>query len=803
MTANEWPAIDATAVSASSDLFGGDLFGDELMDMYNSSAVPDGHDANIESIGDLAAPEVPHSTSHGDMADGGLDDGLGAFRPSTSFNDFGTLLSDDTSSAPPSPGGSVVGDDDSPEAEAEAAKTAGSKCGKRGGTRAATRAADKATGAPPAKGGGAKKVKTATGLGKTGGVLSPSPAKGVVGGSTSAKKRSRPLTSPKAPGAATDASAKKTKTLAAAPGTVKKTELMAPAAKAATVHPVSPTTAGKLTKPVAKGAIITANGKVVTNPLTPGSKAATAAAAKASASTAAASAAAAAKTVSTARRLITSTTSTTAVRTTAPMVVTASATAAAAAARAAAAKAAASTAQAKAQAAANKELTEHDFRGVAQAAVKNLMMSVGGKSGSSSPSAPAAAAPAAPSVAAKPTPVLSAADKKPAVNTSSSHIAALTSSNWVQACSEGVADASQAAALAAAAAANDPAQSKAARARRANLTPDERARQNRDRNREHARNTRLRKKAYVEELKKTLTELVAQRDAAELERRHEAQRDLEVREVRFRVMEEFLKLRSQGDNPNLLTRWSAIMEDGFTLTIPRTDYRPVVNGQLPIRRAVSIDTTSTSVLSSDSLEQVLKGPNEVMADAANLASFVNTFGSNASSAGPVRFAYHCERKNFMMDGVNAILHWTASTAGATAKGAPAEMVVKGMMKANFSPASNKLNSAELLFDAGCIASQARNLITTPTVVTTSQILSSALSMTDKTSADVDMAVNDADALLDSLQMPHVTSAGNMSTVVSTASMDGTTTPAISSCDEGEGSDAGPSGPATRRSARIH
>jgi hypothetical protein len=38
------------------------------------------------------------------------------------------------------------------------------------------------------------------------------------------------------------------------------------------------------------------------------------------------------------------------------------------------------------------------------------------------------------------------------------------------------------------------------RARRQYLTPDERARQNRDRNREHARNTRLHKKAYVEEL---------------------------------------------------------------------------------------------------------------------------------------------------------------------------------------------------------------------------------------------------------------------------------------------------------------
>ena len=715
---------------------------------------------------------------------GGLDDGLGAFRPSTSFNDFGALLKDEPSSTPSSPGGSVVAD--SPEAEA--AKAAGTKCGKRGGTRAATRAADKAAaaGTTSAK----KKVKTATGLGKTGGILSPSPAKGAVG---STKKRSRPSTSPKA----SDASAQKSKTVAGTASCTAKSTA-APAGKGTIVHPVSPNPAGKTTKPVAgaKGTVVTANGKVVTNPLTPGSKAAAAAAAaKSSASTAAASAAAAAKTVSTARRLITSTTSTTtvAVKAPAPAVTTA-----AAAARAAAAKAASTSAQAK-------ELTENDFRGVAQAAVKNLMMSVGGsKSGSTAAAAPAAAVPAAPSSAsAKPTPAVGA-DKKP-INTSSSHIAALTSSNWVQACSEGVDDVSQAAALAAAAAANDPAQSKAARARRANLTPDERARQNRDRNREHARNTRLRKKAYVEELKKTLTELVAQRDAAELERRHEAQRDLEVREVRFRVMEEFLKLRSQGENPNLLTRWSAIMEDGFTLTIPRTDYRPIVAGQTTMRRAVSIDTaSSTSVLKSDSLEQILRGPNQVMEDASNLASFVNTFGDSTSNAGPVRFAYHCERKNFMMDGVNAILHWTASTAGAVAKGAPSELVVKGMMKANFSPASNKLNSAELLFDTGCVTSQARSLITTPTVVTTSQILSSALSVTDKTtSADVDMAVNDADALLDSLQMPHVTSSGNMSTVVSTASMDGTNTPAISSCDEGEVSESAQSGPATRRSTRIH
>lgn len=41
--------------------------------------------------------------------------------------------------------------------------------------------------------------------------------------------------------------------------------------------------------------------------------------------------------------------------------------------------------------------------------------------------------------------------------------------------------------------------------KRAVLSKEERAKQNRDRNREHARNTRLRKKAFVEELKKQVT----------------------------------------------------------------------------------------------------------------------------------------------------------------------------------------------------------------------------------------------------------------------------------------------------------
>ena len=261
--------------------------------------------------------------------------------------------------------------------------------------------------------------------------------------------------------------------------------------------------------------------------------------------------------------------------------------------------------------------TEADFKSVAQAAVSNLILNAGTKS--------------------------EAAAKKPSksnndlssekIDTSTEHIKALTGSNWVAVCS-GDGDSGS----------NAGTDKMNNRARRQNLTPDERARQNRDRNREHARNTRLRKKAYVEELKRTLTALVAQRDATELEKRHSAQRELEQREVRFRVVEEFLKLR--GRNELNYARWAAILEERFTLTLPNTDYRETV----PNERG--------------QFEQKLSGVSQVMDDSNMLAGFLQGLGKGNHGHDNVVFVFDCDRKNFFMDNCTAVLNWTATTHGA-------------------------------------------------------------------------------------------------------------------------------------------
>jgi hypothetical protein len=369
--------------------------------------------------------------------------------------------------------------------------------------------------------------------------------------------------------------------------------------------------------------------------------------------------------------------------------------------------------------------TEADFKTVAQAAVSNLILNA--TTGKNEPIKPS----------------LDASEK---VDTSTDHVKALTGSNWVSVCTGG--ETSSVTTEASSDKLNN-------RARRQNLTPDERARQNRDRNREHARNTRLRKKAYVEELKRTLTALVTQRDAAELEKRHASQRELEQREVRFRVTEEFLKLRGRNEaNP---ARWAAILEDNFTLTLPITDFRGMVH----------------SGDSNQQFEQVLTGVSEVMNDSNLCSAFLQGLGKGHND---ITLVYNCDRKNFFMDNCIAMLEFTASTHGAMQQGAISELVVKGNVRAKFCPASNKLISVVMTFDTNVIVTQMNNIMNF-----------SEHEVDAAAAAAAQVAASEADAILDSLQMPHIAPSSIPSKINVVPPSSGSTT-GSSICEKEEASD---------------
>lgn len=356
-----------------------------------------------------------------------------------------------------------------------------------------------------------------------------------------------------------------------------------------------------------------------------------------------------------------------------------------------------------------RALSEADFKTVASAAVSSLIQSA---STGTSIKGNGLAGP-------KPT-------EKP-VDTSTSHVLSLTSQSWITACSNPIPTPVPSSEL-----------DKAARnARRAALTQEERAKQNRDRNREHARNTRLRKKAYVEELKRTLTEIVSQRDAADVEKMHSAQREREQREVRFRVMEEFLKLR--GRNELNSARWVAILEDGFTLTLPKTGYRKMVESDAPVEDG--------DAMSRANFEQLIRGAGPVMEDSQHLCNFLQTIGNaEGADASPVQIVYKCDRKKFFMDSNNTFMEFGAATAGIVNRGLTKEVIFKGSMRALFSPASNKLISVDITFDTGSIVHQLECMgHSVVTHYTEDDVAEAALAAAH--------AANEADALLDSLQVP--------------------------------------------------
>lgn len=104
-----------------------------------------------------------------------------------------------------------------------------------------------------------------------------------------------------------------------------------------------------------------------------------------------------------------------------------------------------------------------------------------------------------------------------------------------------------------------------------NLTPAQKARQNRERNREHARTTRLRKKAYVQKLKEMADGLRAVQTEDVRQLRASAQKMAEIQKARRSVVHGVLQFQSECEtNPQ---KWATLLEDNFYLKQPVTPYR--------------------------------------------------------------------------------------------------------------------------------------------------------------------------------------------------------------------------------------
>jgi len=165
----------------------------------------------------------------------------------------------------------------------------------------------------------------------------------------------------------------------------------------------------------------------------------------------------------------------------------------------------------------------------------------------------------------------------------------------------------------------------------AEMTAEERKKINRDRNRQHARSTRLRKKAYIEKLKQLVDGLHAERSEQDRKRRVAVQHLAEVHRVRRTVIKSFLQFHSGYESDS--RKWMTILEDDFYLKQPVTPYRSF--------RRVEIE------LSQERECRRSRGIEAMIGDAASMAVMVESVGSRSARWANIKreeFLSHEEKK---------------------------------------------------------------------------------------------------------------------------------------------------------------
>ncbi|CAM9248840.1 unnamed protein product, partial [Phaeothamnion confervicola] len=193
------------------------------------------------------------------------------------------------------------------------------------------------------------------------------------------------------------------------------------------------------------------------------------------------------------------------------------------------------------------------------------------------------------------------------------------------------------------------------------MTGEEKAEFERERNRVHARNTRARKKQFVEELKAKIEELTngkqATRDrAAVLARQTEW----------TATLDRAFKLRTDGVVD--VEAWRSQLAQGFRLTLPLTPYR----------------SYDSSEVTND--RRVIVGPEGMAADTKSLMTMCDTMARRLEAADGTRVAlrYEVGPGALPLVGKAGLMgSFCMTTTNAVALGAASEVQKEGFLRVQF------------------------------------------------------------------------------------------------------------------------
>ena len=214
-----------------------------------------------------------------------------------------------------------------------------------------------------------------------------------------------------------------------------------------------------------------------------------------------------------------------------------------------------------------------------------------------------------------------------------------------------------------------------------NMTDAEKVVANRDRNREHARNTRLRKKAYLEKLKATVDDLCLERDSLVSERTNYANLLVEMHDTRTEVLMSFLALRTSNEKRRKL--WSSIIdESSFVCVMPVTPYRSFPASEVQVTKC----------------QRMILGIDGILADTASLHVLLSTLIDRSKYPyGKINFRYTLISEEAVVAGNHIVARWVMTTTDAVRHGAKMEVSKQGMLICRFNSA-HKIVGLEIMFD---------------------------------------------------------------------------------------------------------
>ncbi|CAM9360697.1 unnamed protein product [Choristocarpus tenellus] len=174
---------------------------------------------------------------------------------------------------------------------------------------------------------------------------------------------------------------------------------------------------------------------------------------------------------------------------------------------------------------------------------------------------------------------------------------------------------------------------------RRTMTAEEKTVYERERNRLHARNTRARKRQYVEELKERVENLQEQKLKAECLRVEKRQRAADKKKCWEDMLRRVLQLRCKGVVDE--NAWREVLSETFRLTLPLTPYRSSNPCDTVEHRRVLIgvdgmisDTMSLTKMCMDLAERCSKSKG----DAPGTKGISEGEGRGESATGPGRGA---------------------------------------------------------------------------------------------------------------------------------------------------------------------